>query len=183
MFYRFRCRLCAAGIALALLASCGVGLSEDATTRTDSMVFSAELTTGQTTPPGQGNATGVGLAIVDANNLQFAASIVTTSLVDTQASIQQAPSGLAGPIAFTLERGAGKTVWNVRGVLTPAQRDAMRAGGLYFNVPSAAFPAGEIRGQIIFRLPSHDQLQRLLQVAQESRALQDLLTRARQQGK
>jgi hypothetical protein len=164
-----------------LLTSCGGGLSEDATTRTDALVFSAELNAAQETPPGSSNATGVGLAIVDANDLRFAASVVTTGMLDTQATVGQAAPAVAGPVSFTMEREPGKTVWNLRGVLTPAQRDAMRAGGLYFNVASPGLPEGEIRGQIVFRLPSRDQLQRLLQVAEESRALQELLARASQQ--
>jgi hypothetical protein len=32
--------------------------------------------------------------------------------------------------------------------LTDAQYDAYKAGGLYVNVHSAAYPGGEIRGQL-----------------------------------
>ena len=72
-------------------------------------------------------------------------------------------------------------VWNAQGTLTPAQLATMRAGGFYFNVHSPTFTGGEIRGQINFRLPTREQLDRLLQVAQQSQALQALVQQARQQ--
>jgi hypothetical protein len=57
-----------------------------------------------------------------------------------------------GGVAVGLDESApGSGVWNVPAntVLTVAQYKAFLDGALYFNVHSAAFPAGEIRGQIV----------------------------------
>ena len=170
-------------VSLALLASCGGSLNDSGTgVENVSLVFSAELNGSQEAPPNGSPATGIGLAIVNARDLSFTASVVTTGLVETVAHIHQAPPGVAGPIVFPLTKEPGRVVWNVQGTLTPAQLASMRAGGFYFNAHSPTYPAGEIRGQINFRLPTREQLDRLLQVAQQSQALQTLVPQVRQQG-
>lgn len=168
--------------ALTTLVSCGGGSAEDRiASQTDSLVFSAELTGAQETPPNGSTGTGIGLAIVNLRDRSFAAAVITTGVVETIAHIHEAPPRAPGPVVFPLTRDPGKTVWNAKGTLTQAQLDTMRAGGFYFNVHSATFSEGEIRGQIQYRLPSRDQLDRLLQAAQQSSALKDLLQQARSQ--
>jgi hypothetical protein len=164
------------------LTACGGSLSDSLNpVQIDALVFSAELNGAQETPPNNSPAVGVGLAIVNAKDLSFSASVVTTGMTDTLAHIHEAPPNVAGPVAFPMTKEPGKVVWNVKGTLTQAQLDTMRAGGFYFNVHSPTFTEGEIRGQIVFRLPTRDQLQRLSDVAQQSQVLQDMLQKARQQ--
>lgn len=167
---------------LVLLASCGGQLNDTSqTTENVSMIFSAELTGAQETPPNGSPASGAGLAIVNTRDLTFSASVVTTGMVETVAHIHQAPPGAPGPVIFPMSKESGRVVWNVQGTLTPAQLATMRNGGFYFNVHSPTFPEGEIRGQIVERLPTRQQLDRLLQVAQQSQVLQSLLQQVRQQ--
>lgn len=169
-------------LSLTVLASCGGSLNDTSPGAVnESLVFSAELNGSQETPPNTSPGAGIGLAIVNARTLNFSASVVSTGVADTVAHIHQAPPGVAGPVVFPLTKEAGRSVWNVQGTLTPAQVATMRAGGFYFNVHSATFPEGEIRGQINFRLPSREQLDRLLQVAQQSQALQALVQQVREQ--
>ena len=166
-----------------LLTACGGSLSDGSLNpvQIDAQIFSAELNGAQETPPNSSPAAGVGLAIVNAKDLSFSASVVTTGMTDTLAHIHEAPPNVAGPVVFPMTKEPGKVVWNVKGTLTPAQLDKMRTGGFYFNAHSPTFPGGEIRGQIVFRLPTRDQLQRLSDVAQQSQVLQDLLQKAHQQ--
>ena len=169
-------------LSLTVLASCGGSLNDTSPgVVNESLVFSAELNGSQETPPNASPGTGIGLAVVNARDLTFSASVVSTGVADTVAHIHEAPPGVAGPVIFPLSKEAGRAVWNAQGTLTPAQLARMRSGGFYFNVHSATFPQGEIRGQINFRLPTREQLDRLLQVAQQSQALQTLVQQVRQQ--
>ena len=169
-------------LALTALASCGGKLADDKPlSQVDSLVFTATLNGAQETPPNNSPGAGIGLAVLNARDLSFSASVVTTGVADILAHIHGAPPGTPGPVVFPLAKEAGKVVWNVQGTLTPAQLVTMRSGGFYFNVHSRTFPEGEIRGQIQFKAPTREQLDRLLQVAQESRVLQDMVQKARQQ--
>lgn len=169
-------------LSLTMLASCGGslnGASQGAVN--DSLVFSAELNGMQETPANASAGNGIGLAIVNARDLTFSASVVTTGIAETVAHIHEAAPGVAGPVLFPLIKEPGQVVWNVKGTLTPAQLVTMRAGGFYFNVHSPTYTQGEIRGQINFKLPTREQLDRLLLVAQQSQALQLLVQQARLQ--
>ena len=165
-----------------LLGACGGKLNDSvALNSTDQLIFSARLDGSQETPPNGSPGSGLGLAVVNARDLSFSASVVTSGVAETVAHIHEAPPGVAGPVVFALTKEAGKVVWNVQGTLTPAQLNTMRAGGLYLNVHSATSIEGEIRGQIQFRLPTREQIDRLALVAQQSGILQNLLRQAQEQ--
>jgi hypothetical protein len=70
-------------------------------------------------------------------------------MVVTVAHIHEAAAGANGPIVVPLTRTADN-VWSVPSGarLTEAQYDSFKAGNLYFNMHSAAYKGGEIRGQI-----------------------------------
>ena len=63
--------------------------------------------------------------------------------------VQEGARGANGSIVIVLEN-SGAGVWSVPAgkALSPAQINTFSAGGLYFNVRTAAHPGGEIRGQI-----------------------------------
>ncbi len=115
-------------------------------------VFSDEvkvaLSGSQEIPPVTTAATGTGTIAVGADK-SISGSVTVSGMSATVAHIHDAAVGKNGPIVFPLVRNSD-TVWTVPAdaKLTDAQYESYRAGNLYFNIHSAAFKAGEIRGQI-----------------------------------
>jgi hypothetical protein len=147
-------------IAALLLASCGGGSRDpaiaavfDANRFVADNAFTATLTGAQEVPPNGSSAIGAGTVIIDANTRLLRATVTTAGIMGTGAHIHESPPAVSGPIVFPLnETSPGSGIWTTQATLTDAQLNALRSGNYYFNVHSAANPAGEIRGQILSRL-------------------------------
>ncbi|HJV86184.1 MAG TPA: CHRD domain-containing protein [Noviherbaspirillum sp.] len=125
--------------------------------------FLAALRGSQEVPANPSTAQGSGSIVIDPNTRQMVAAVSTTGIAGTSANLLQEAPGVAGPVIVPLvSSGPGSNVWLARTTLTAAQYDALRAGNLYFDVRSVAFPNGEIRGQI---LPQQQSLAALNQAA------------------
>jgi hypothetical protein len=76
-------------------------------------------------------------------------SVIVNGMNATAAHIHEAPAGTNGPIVIPLTK-TGDNVWSLPegAKLTDAQYESYKAGNLYYNVHSAAYKGGEIRGQI-----------------------------------
>lgn len=147
-------------IALLLLASCGrsdsntpnvspaatlVGSSQELVN-----TFAARLTGAEETPPTQSNALGSGTVVANSDGRTAIVTLTTTGIAGTAAHIHEGAPGVAGPVIFPLnETSPGSGIWTSKITLTEAQFNSLQAGRFYFNVHSAAFPNGEIRGQIL----------------------------------
>lgn len=107
------------------------------------------LTGGKEVPANASTATGLANVALNPATLQLSGGVTTTGLTGTGSHIHEAAAGTSGPIIVPLADGGGG-LWLVPAAtrLTPSQFDSWRAGNLYVNVHSAAFPAGEIRGQL-----------------------------------
>jgi hypothetical protein len=120
-----------------------------------SNLFSAILAGTQEVPVVASSGSGVGVVLIDSSSRVLRASITTTGIAGSAASIQQAITGATGPVVFPMvETAVGSGVWTVQATLTTDQLATMIAGGYFFNVASPARPGGEIRGQILHQLPS-----------------------------
>jgi len=99
-------------------------------------------------PPVVTAATGTGILIVGADK-SVSGSVTIAGMVATAAHIHDAAAGRNGPIIIPLIM-TSDSVWTVPAgaKFTDAQYDSYKAGNLYFNMHSAAFRGGEIRGQI-----------------------------------
>ena len=114
-------------------------------------VFAAQMSAAQEVPTNASVATGNGLLSFDPVTKKFTARMTLTGLAATAAHIHTGVLNVNGLVIFPLSQtAAGSGIWAAAAdaVLTDAQITALNAGGLYFNAHSAAFPGGEIRGQI-----------------------------------
>ena len=128
-------------------ASVGAGLNPFATS---TATFLTALRGSQEVPPTPSAATGSGTVLLNPASRQLTAGVTTSGIAGTGAHIHEGAQGVNGPILIPLvESGTGSGVWIASAVLTDAQFTALQGGNLYINVHSAAFPEGEIRGQIL----------------------------------
>lgn len=111
----------------------------------------ADLSGGVEVPPTTSTATGRGFVVLDRATRQVTARVTTTGIAGTVAHIHPGAVGVNGaPLVTLAESPAGSGVWvtPAAATLTADQMKALLDGAMYFNVHSAALPAGEIRGQI-----------------------------------
>jgi len=111
------------------------------------ILFVASLAGTNEVPPNASTAIGTGSVIFDPGTLVIMYQLQHTVVGATAAHIHQAAIGVSGPVIvpFTLVgQGASGTA-----TLTFAQSVALQNAGLYMNVHSPTFPAGEIRGQLL----------------------------------
>jgi len=99
-------------------------------------------------PPVTTPATATGTITVGADK-SVSGSVTVTGMAVAAAHIHEAPAGKNGPVAIALVKTADN-VWSVPpgARLSDAQYESYKAGNLYYNVHSAAYKSGEIRGQI-----------------------------------
>ncbi len=117
-------------------------------------VFSGTLTGTEEVPSVTSNGSGTGIVSVDPATNQMKATIVTADINGTQAHIHVGARGVAGPVVFPMtESETGSGIWTTTVTLTADQLNQLKSGNYYFNVHTAAFPEGEIRGQILAQLP------------------------------
>jgi len=106
------------------------------------------LSGNQEIPPVTTPASGTGTFTVGADK-SVSGSVTISGMSPTVAHVHEAAAGTTGPIIIPLTK-ISDNVWALpAGVkLTDAQYESYKAGNLYFNVHSAAYKSGEIRGQI-----------------------------------
>lgn len=117
---------------------------------TSNATFISALRGAQEVPPTSSTAQGSGTLLINPSTRQLTAAVTTVGIAATDAHIHEAAPGVNGPIIVPLTQTTpGSGVWIARATLTEAQFNALQNVNLYFNVHSAAFPLGEIRGQIL----------------------------------
>lgn len=114
-------------------------------------VYSASASGKHNTPATASTATGTGSVVLDPATKALSGSLTLSGMTATMVHIHTGAVGVNGDVVVNLTEspaGSGKWAIPANTVLTDAQLASLRAGELYFNAHSAAFPAGEIRGQI-----------------------------------
>lgn len=113
--------------------------------------FTTRMAGSQENPPITSVATGTGVFSVDLQTRALSGRVITSGLTATAAHVHVGAIGVNAPVAVGfVQTEPGSSVWvpPANTILTPEQFQSFLAGGSYFNVHSAAFPGGEIRGQI-----------------------------------
>lgn len=104
----------------------------------------------QETPPVTTGAFGLGFAIPTPalDSLLYGVLVQGLSGPATAAHIHKAPAGTAGGVVVALTTTPVPGLYTATVPMTPAMLTDFTKNNLYFNVHTAANPAGEIRGQI-----------------------------------
>ena len=108
----------------------------------------ATLSGSQEVPPNASTATGLGWLVMNPFTRAVAGRMEWSGVTATDAHVHRAASGVSGGIVLRGTVAPGSLTINLPGLSDDLLAAFMR-GDLYYNVHSAAFPAGEIRGQIV----------------------------------
>lgn len=93
------------------------------------------------------SASGTGTITVGADH-SVSGSVTATGMSPTAAHIHTGAAGTNGPVIVPFTQSGNTFTAPAGSKLTDAQYDAYKAGNLYVNVHSAAYPGGEIRAQL-----------------------------------
>ena len=114
-------------------------------------LLSATLSGEQEVPPVGTQASGNGVVTLNENDSTVTAFVNVDGAPTSNAGhIHEAATGVNGPVIIGLTQSADNAdIYSVLAeTVTAAQIATLREGGLYFNVHTPIYPAGEIRGQI-----------------------------------
>lgn len=139
---RFALRTLAVVGALGIVAGCATQMGEPMYTQTVALSGANEVP--PVTTPASGTAT-----VTIRPDHTVSVKVSATGMSATASHIHQGAASANGPVIVPFTKTADNTFVAPDGAkLTDAQYDAYKAGGLYVNVHSAAYPGGEIRGQL-----------------------------------
>ena len=140
--------------AFALLSLILIGLGsckKDSTpAATNTVTFKAVINGASETPANSSLATGTATFTYNTVTYVLSGSVTYTGIVATAAHIHKAAVGVPGGVIFPLGSSPYSSPMSFTSpALTAAQRADLMAGMYYVNIHSTAFPAGEIRGQLV----------------------------------
>ena len=130
----------AALIAVLTLAACSTMMKGDG--------IKVSLSGSQEVPANKSMASGSGTIVIGPDK-SVSGSVTVTGMTATAAHIHLASAGKNGPVVVPfIKSGENTFAPAANAKLTDTQYESFKAGDLYVNVHSAAFPGGEVRGQL-----------------------------------
>lgn len=141
MQYMLRSVVLAATLGVALLSAPAYAATEQ---------FAATLTAAAETPPTASNGSGTLTATFDTTTLKFTWKVTYKGLTGKATAAHfhgPAAVGASAPPVVPI-KGSLTTPINGSATLTKAQAADLEAGMWYFNIHTAKYPGGEIRGQV-----------------------------------
>lgn len=112
------------------------------------MPAAMSLSGSQEVPANPSTASGNSMIMIGADKM-VTGSVQVMGMTATMAHIHEAAKGMNGPVIVPFTKTGENTFAPAAGAkLTDAQYASYKAGNLYINVHSAAFPGGEVRMQL-----------------------------------
>ena len=111
--------------------------------------YVATLNGAAETPPNASTATGNATLEYNTVTQKFTIVVTYTSIVATGGHIHKGAVGVPGNVVFPFTSPVTSPVNYTSDILTIAQLTDLNANLYYVNIHSAAFPGGEIRGQLM----------------------------------
>jgi hypothetical protein len=108
---------------------------------------SVSLSGANEVPPNTSTASGTGSFTIGSDK-SVSGSLTVNGMEPTASHIHMAAAGKNGPVIVPFVQNGNTFSAKPDAKLTDEQYAAFKAGGLYVNVHSKAFPGGEIRGQL-----------------------------------
>jgi len=109
--------------------------------------FTASLNGAKEVPPNISDATGNATLVYNENTNKFDLTVTYSGVTATDAHIHKGAVGTSGSVVFPITVTASPLTLN--DVSLTAEQEADLKNGLYYvNIHSAAYPNGEIRGQL-----------------------------------
>jgi hypothetical protein len=114
------------------------------------VTYLATLNGASETPANASTATGTATFTYNPTTYILSGTVTFTGIVATAAHIHVGAVGVAGSVVFPLGSASPTSpITFTSGALTAQQQSDLMNGLYYVNVHSVAFPAGEIRGQLV----------------------------------
>jgi hypothetical protein len=124
--------------------------SDPAPVVTNIVNFSSTINGASETPTNSSTATGSAALVYNKDTKILTLSMTYTGLTATNMHIHKGPAGTPGGVLFGLGVAPFSSPVNFASqALTVGQEDSLLSNLYYLNIHSAAFPGGEIRGQIM----------------------------------
>jgi hypothetical protein len=139
--------LIAAFALAAVISSCG---KDDPPAPNPNVDFAATLNGASEVPTNSSTATGSATATFNKDTKILMVDMTYTGLTATNMHIHKGPAGVGGGVLYGIATAPfSSPVHYVSPAFTANQEDSLMNNLYYLNIHSAAFPGGEIRGQIL----------------------------------
>ena len=133
-------------IVLTSLNSCS---KDDPTPAADpTTTFKATLNGASEVPANASTFTGTATLTFNTNTKVFTVTVNHNVTTPTNGHIHQGAAGVSGPVIFPFASFTSPITYT-SAALDATQEGILNSNGYYVNIHTAAFPGGEIRGQLI----------------------------------
>lgn len=111
--------------------------------------FMATLNGASEVPANASAATGMAMATFNSNTKILSVTTTYSGITVTNAHIHKAVVGVSGAVVFPFTSPFTSPIYTVTAALDATQEADLYAHLYYVNLHTAAYPGGEIRGQLI----------------------------------
>lgn len=112
------------------------------------VTYTTTLSGAKETAPNTSTATGTATLVFNTTTKMFTVTVLHTIAAPTMGHIHKGAAGTNGPVVYPFTTLASPISYT-SAALTMEQEADLNAGLLYVNLHTAAFPGGEIRGNLV----------------------------------